>query len=85
MARRIVIALVSDKKDPTLLIPWHADLVLREFDLSPRGMLDTLDLRRPVYLPTARHGHFGRSGPGYTWEVSDRAPALRDGVGETVA
>jgi S-adenosylmethionine synthetase len=55
-----------------------ADIVRRTFDLTPAGMLESLKLRRPVYLQTARHGHFGRTGPGYTWEASDRAPALRD-------
>ena len=55
-----------------------ASLVRDHFDLTPSGMLSTLKLRRPVYLPTARHGHFGRSGPGYTWEVSDRATALAE-------
>ncbi len=55
-----------------------ADLVLANFDLTPAGMLATLQLKRPVYLQTARHGHFGRTGPGYTWEVSDRAAALRE-------
>jgi S-adenosylmethionine synthetase len=55
-----------------------ADLVRANFDLTPAGMLESLKLRRPVYLPTARFGHFGRTGPGYTWEASDRAPALRD-------
>jgi S-adenosylmethionine synthetase len=40
-------------------------------------MIRTLKLRRPIYLPTARYGHFGRSGPGYLWEASDRASALR--------
>jgi S-adenosylmethionine synthetase len=53
-------------------------LVRDHFDLTPSGMLATLKLRRPVYLPTARHGHFGRTGPGYTWEVSDRAAALAE-------
>ena len=48
-----------------------------KFDLTPAGMLETLALRRPVYLPTARFGHFGRSGDGYRWEVSDRADELR--------
>jgi S-adenosylmethionine synthetase len=55
-----------------------AALVRDHFDLTPSGMLATLKLRRPVYLPTARHGHFGRTGPGYTWEVSDRAAALAE-------
>src|SRR5439155_13603474 len=54
-----------------------ADAVRRTFDLTPSGMISTLKLRRPVYLETARHGHFGRTGPGYTWDVSDRAAALR--------
>jgi S-adenosylmethionine synthetase len=53
-----------------------ASLVRDHFDLTPSAMLSTLQLRRPVYLPTARHGHFGRTGPGYTWEVSDKAAAL---------
>ena len=57
--------------------PVLAALVEREFDLTPAGMLRTLDLRRPVYLPTARFGHFGREGDGYTWERSDRADSLR--------
>jgi S-adenosylmethionine synthetase len=55
-----------------------ASLVRDQFDLTPSAMLSTLQLRRPVYLPTARHGHFGRTGPGYTWEVSDRATALAE-------
>jgi S-adenosylmethionine synthetase len=55
-----------------------ADLVREHFDLTPAGMIRSLDLKRPVYLATARHGHFGRTGPGYTWEVSDRADALRN-------
>ncbi len=55
-----------------------AALVREIFDLTPAGMLRTLDLRRPIYLPTARYGHFGRSGDGYRWEVSDRAAELRD-------
>ena len=58
-----------------------ADLVRDHFDLTPAGMLAKLQLRRPVYLPTARFGHFGRTGAGYTWESSDRAAALRDALG----
>jgi len=54
-----------------------AEIVRGEFELTPAAMLRRLDLRRPVYLPTARDGHFGRTGPGYTWEVSDRVDALR--------
>jgi S-adenosylmethionine synthetase len=58
-----------------------AEIVTEEFDMTPAGMLSRLKLRRPVYLPTARHGHFGRSGPGYTWELSDRSSALRKAAG----
>ena len=54
-----------------------ADVVRRTFDLTPTGMLRMLKLRRPVYLPTARFGHFGRSGGGYTWEAADKVRALR--------
>ena len=53
-----------------------ADRVREVFDLRPKGMLDHLKLRRGVYLPTARYGHFGRSGDGYTWELSDRIAEL---------
>ncbi len=62
-----------------------ARVVRDAFDLSPAGMLATLELRRPVYLPTARYGHFGRTGDGYTWEVSDRAEELRAALGVAVA
>ena len=61
-----------------------AELVREQFDLTPAGMLEKLQLRRPVYLPTARYGHFGRSGGGYTWENTDRAKALRDAAGTAV-
>jgi S-adenosylmethionine synthetase len=51
---------------------------LREvFDFTPRGCIDTLDLRRPIYTETARFGHFGRSGADFTWEGTDRAEALK--------
>ncbi len=52
-------------------------LVRENFKLTPKGIIETLDLRRPVYKPTAAYGHFGRSGPGFTWEKTDRADALR--------
>ncbi len=55
--------------------PELAELVRKNFDLTPSGMLERLQLRRPIYLPTARHGHFGR--PGYSWEATDRAASLR--------
>ena len=50
----------------------------RTFDLTPRGMIDALDLRRPIYRRTAAYGHFGR--PGFTWENADGVDRLRAAV-----
>ena len=56
--------------------------LIREFFLlTPKGIIETLDLRRPIYKPTAAYGHFGRTGPGFTWERTDRADALRKAAG----
>jgi S-adenosylmethionine synthetase len=52
-------------------------LVRKHFDLTPRGIIDTLDLRRPLYRATSYHGHFGREDQGFPWEHTDRAEALR--------
>src|SRR5882762_5055089 len=57
------------------------ELVREHFKLTPKGIIEALDLRRPVYKPTAAYGHFGRSGPGFTWEKTDRADALRKAAG----
>jgi S-adenosylmethionine synthetase len=56
-------------------------LVREFFSLTPKGIIEALNLRRPVYKPTAAYGHFGRSGPGFTWELTDRAEALRKSAG----
>jgi len=53
------------------------DLVRAVFSLTPRGIIESLDLRRPIYRPTAAYGHFGRSEPTFTWERSDKVEALR--------
>ncbi len=53
------------------------DLVEKNFDLSPKGIISTLKLKRPVYKDTAAYGHFGRRGDGFTWEQTDRADALK--------
>ncbi len=53
------------------------DLVRGFFKLTPKGIIETLDLRRPIYAPTAAYGHFGRTGPGFTWERTDKADAIR--------
>ncbi|MCX7019306.1 MAG: methionine adenosyltransferase [bacterium] len=52
-------------------------LVEECFDLRPRAIIDRLQLRRPVYLPTAAYGHFGRTGEGFTWEHTDMAAELK--------
>jgi S-adenosylmethionine synthetase len=52
-------------------------LVRENFSLTPKGIIETLNLRRPVYKQTAAYGHFGRKGEGFTWERTDRADALR--------
>jgi len=57
------------------------ELVRQNFSLTPKGIIETLDLRKPVYKQTAAYGHFGRSGPGFTWEKTDRADALRKAAG----
>ncbi len=58
-----------------------AELVRNHFDLRPRGIIQMLDLLRPIYLPTAAYGHFGRIEPGFTWERTDKAEALREAAG----
>jgi len=59
-------------------------LVREHFSLTPKAIIETLNLRRPVYKPTAAYGHFGRSGEGFTWERTDRADALKKAASATV-
>jgi S-adenosylmethionine synthetase len=61
--------------------PQITQLVRDHFDLRPAALVQNLDLRRPVYQPTAAYGHFGRDEPGFTWEHTDQAAALRAEVG----
>jgi S-adenosylmethionine synthetase len=58
-----------------------ADLIRGHFELTPRGIIQSLNLRRPVYHETARHGHFGRELKDFSWEKTDKAEALRRAVG----
>lgn len=58
-----------------------AELVQARFDLRPKGIVQMLDLLRPVYLPTAAYGHFGRTEAGFSWERTDKADELRDAAG----
>jgi S-adenosylmethionine synthetase len=57
------------------------ELIRANFKLTPKGIIETLDLRRPIYRPTAAYGHFGRTGPGFTWEKTDKADAIRKEAG----
>jgi S-adenosylmethionine synthetase len=57
------------------------ELVRGHFKLTPKGIIDDLDLRRPIYKKTAAFGHFGRTEPEFTWEKTDRADALRKAAG----
>jgi S-adenosylmethionine synthetase len=52
-------------------------LVRKHFPLTPKGIIDHLKLRRPIYKQTAAYGHFGRNEPGFTWEKTDKAALLR--------
>jgi S-adenosylmethionine synthetase len=54
------------------------DLVRTHFQLTPKGMIETLKLRRPIFRKTASFGHFGRTEDTFTWEATDKAPALKD-------
>jgi S-adenosylmethionine synthetase len=64
---------VSDEK--------MTELVRGHFKLTPKGIIESLDLRRPIYRKTAAFGHFGRSEPEFTWERTDKAGALKSAAG----
>ncbi len=53
----------------------------KHFDLRPKGIIQSLDLLRPIYLKTAAYGHFGRDEPEFTWEHTDKAAALKADAG----
>ena len=61
------------------------EIVLANFDLTPKGMITTLKLRRPIYRATAAYGHFGRTEPSFTWEVTDKAKVLKEAAMTTAA
>ncbi len=54
------------------------ELVRQNFQLTPKGIIDSLKLRRPIYKKTAAYGHFGRKDPDFTWEATDKAARLRE-------
>jgi S-adenosylmethionine synthetase len=57
------------------------ELVRAHFDLKPKGLIEMLNLLRPIYKATAAYGHFGREEPDFTWEKTDRAAALKEAAG----
>jgi len=60
--------------------PRLVELVRENFKLTPKGIIDSLNLRRPVFKKTAAYGHFGRTGDTFTWEATDKAAALKAGA-----
>ena len=56
-------------------------LVRNNFSLTPKGIIESLDLRKPIFQATAAYGHFGRKGEGFTWENTDKAEALAEQSG----
>jgi S-adenosylmethionine synthetase len=67
----------TEKVDATKL----PDLIRANFKLTPRGIMESLDLRRPIYRKTAAYGHFGRNDPDFTWEKTDKAAKLASDAG----
>jgi S-adenosylmethionine synthetase len=72
----------TSKVDPQLL----PDLIRANFKLNPKGIIESLNLRRPIYCKTAAYGHFGRNDPDFTWESTAKAAQLAadSGVRELV-
>ena len=58
--------------------PQLTGLVRKNFSLTPKGIIESLNLRRPIYRKTAAYGHFGRTEPEFTWEATDKAVALKE-------
>jgi len=67
----------TSKVDPATI----SDLVRAHFKLTPKGIIESLNLRRPIYCKTAAYGHFGRSDPDFTWESTDKAAKLASDAG----
>ena len=65
------------KVDPDII----PDLVRANFHLTPKGIIESLKLRRPIYCKTAAYGHFGRNDPDFTWEATDKAAKLASDAG----
>ncbi len=64
----------------TVSEPRLIELVRENFELTPKGIIESLNLRRPIFKQTAAYGHFGRTGDAFTWEATDKAEALKAGA-----
>ncbi len=64
-------------------VPYEklVQIIRKNFDMTPKGIMTTLDLRRPIYKKTAAYGHFGRTEPEFTWERTDKAAILKQDAG----
>ncbi len=58
-----------------------SELVRKNFKLTPKGIIESLKLRRPIYCKTAAYGHFGRNDPDFTWEATDKVAQLATEAG----
>ena len=58
-----------------------SELIMKNFDMTPKGIIDKLALRRPIYKKTAAYGHFGRDEKEFTWEHTDMAETLKKQAG----
>ncbi len=75
-----VSVLVDAKGTEKVALEVIDKLVRKHFPMTPRGIIEYLKLRRPIYKQTAAYGHFGRSGQGFTWEKTDKASILKQAV-----
>ncbi len=62
-----------------------AELIRKNFSLTPKGIIESLNLRRPIYRLTAAYGHFGRTEPGFTWEATNKAAQLAEQANVAIA
>ncbi|MBS0152887.1 MAG: methionine adenosyltransferase domain-containing protein, partial [Nitrospira sp.] len=76
-----VSVLVDTKGTEKVSVDKLDKLVRKHFPMTPRGIIDHLKLRRPIFKKTAAYGHFGRNEPEFTWEKTDKANALRKDAG----
>ena len=73
-----VSVLIDDFGTGTISVEKLQQLVRKNLQLTPRGIIESLNLRRPIYRKTAAYGHFGRNDPDFTWETTDKAATLRE-------